>query len=246
VSIAAAATLASSAARAASPAQLLPEGRYRLEIALASRMDLPGLGEIDAATGSRSIARVQWRDGQARQQHRVCDLWDATGASWGGVRFPPAFVAALAAPRYDVALEPVAGELRYRADLGLERIGVADGVDRLPTGPADGGVRDFDGDGRPGATLRLRIPIVPDAELWVVQRARAVLDGRIVAPGRVEGGVTVTAFEQSVIGARPGFLRHTPLSRPDGARSRFRLERVAADADCDAGARRPLAPEAAG
>lgn len=215
--------------------ELLPPGRYRLEIRLASKLELPRLGEVAGATASISEARVEHGvDGGVRQRHRVCALWDATAARWGGLLFPEAFVAALDGPRYGVMLDRTAdGRVRYLADLGRERIGFAPrpggapgSAAALPTRPADPRVRDWDGDGQPGATVRLRLPLLPDAELWIVQRARAMLDGAVVAPGRVEGGVRVMEFDQEVIGARPAFLRRTPRQRPDPQASRFRLVRV--------------------
>lgn len=229
--------------------ELLPPGRYRLEMRLAARVELPWLGDLEGATASLSEARVAHDDG-VRQRHRVCALWDATAAPWGGLVFPAAFVAALDGPRYAVGLAPSAdGRVRYRADLGVERIGFAadaaaaapatgiahpDAVAAdLPAGAADPRVRDWDGDGRPGATLRLRLPLVPDAELWIVQRGRAVLDGVVVAPGRVEGRMRVVEFAQEVIGARPGFLHRTPRQTPDPDASHFTLVRVGEGSGCD-------------
>lgn len=220
------------AGQPAPAAALLPAGEYRLEMELVSRVTLPVIGEVDSSLRSVSAAVLRWRDGVLHQAHRVCALWDATRAPWGGVRFPPAFVAALAPARYPVELDGAGAGARYRADLGVEAIGVAPRAAALPTRPGAPGVLDFDGDGRPGGTLRLRIPLVPDGELWVVQRAHAVLDGELVERGIVEGVVEMARFEQAVIGARPPFLRRTPRTRHDAARSRFRLEHAGAAPAC--------------
>lgn len=238
--------------------ELFPPGLYRLEIRMASRVELPRLGELAGATMSVSEARVEHGAEGVRQRHHVCRLWDASAASWGGLVFPEEFVAALDAPRYEVVLEPSAdGGLGYRADLGVERIGFASGAapeaarpSGVPTRPEDPRVRDWDGDGRPGATLRLRLPVLPDAELWIVQRGRALLDGEVVAPGRVEGSVRVVEFAQEVIGARPAFLRRTPRQSPDPDGSRFVLHRVVRPEEapvCDGAPGPPaaLGPEAA-
>lgn len=215
--------------RASAAPALLPAGDYRLEMELAGRARLPAIGEVDTTLRSVSAAVLRWRDGRLHQEHRVCALWDDSGFPWGGLGFPEAFVAALAPARYPVELDE-----GYRADLGLEAIGVLPHAPALPQRASAAAVLDFEGDGRPGATLTLRVPFAPDAELWVVQRARAVLTGRVVARGVVEGSVEMVRFEQVVIGARPAFLRHTPSVRHDPARSRFRLAPAGAAGACAA------------
>ena len=77
--------------------------------------------------------------------------------------FPDKFVAALAKHTYPIQIERDAQGWRYRADLGVERIGYrADSADgKLPTKIDDPAVYDWDGDGHPGATLRLSVPLLP-------------------------------------------------------------------------------------
>ena len=111
--------------------------------------------------------------------------------------FPDKFVAALGKHTYPIQIERDAQGWRYRADLGVERIGYrADAVDgKLPTQIDDPAVYNWDRDGHPGATLILAVPLLPDGELYVVQRGQSILNGRVVTPGRIDGGIEVRSFD---------------------------------------------------
>jgi hypothetical protein len=94
-------------------------------------------------------------------------------------------------------------------------------------------VFDWDADSRPGATLKLSVPLLPDGELYIVQRGQSVLHGRILGGGRVEGNIEVRRFEQRVIGAWPGFLKQSPEIKHDPQASRFSLTRIAEGSSCE-------------
>jgi hypothetical protein len=149
--------------------------------------------------------------------------------------FPAKFIAALGQHSYEIELAKDAQGWRYRADLGIERIGYRPvGEDRkLPTKIDDPEVYDWDDDGLPGATLKLFVPLLPDGELYVVQRGHSILNGRIVQPGRIEGAIEVQNFEQRVLGAKPAFLNKSPEITPDPEGSRFTLTQVAVGSTCE-------------
>ena len=149
--------------------------------------------------------------------------------------FPQKFIGSLARPVYPLELSKNSHGWEYRADLGLEHIGYRpNGNDgKVPTQTGDPEVFDWDGDNEPGATLVLTIPLFPDGELFVVQRGRSILEGRIVQPDHVEGKINVPVFEQKVLGAKPSFFNRTPEIVPDSDRSRFVLTRVAEGTNCD-------------
>jgi hypothetical protein len=77
------------------------------------------------------------------------------------------------------------------------------------------------------------VPLLPDGELYVVQRGHSVLHGRITQPGRIEGAIDVRNFEHRVLGARPGFLNKSPEIKPDPKESRFSITQVAPGSNCD-------------
>jgi hypothetical protein len=149
--------------------------------------------------------------------------------------FPEKFVAALAKHSYPIHVEKDAEGWRYRADLGIERIGYkpTSTESRLPTKLDDASVFDWDGDGHPGATLKISVPLLPDGELYVVQRGQSILNGRITRPGRIEGSIEVRSFEHRVLGAWPSFLNRSPEIVPDRDGSRFTMIAIPQDSICE-------------
>jgi hypothetical protein len=225
-------------APARSPAQeenVLPPGMYRLEMIMASTTKIPFFGSSKSASQSISLVEIR-RDGNGiNQNHRVCDFRVLEDSAMIKMVFPERFIAALARHRYPVKLEKDPQGWSYRADLGVERIGYRgdDANDTLPTKIDDPSVFDWDGDGHPGATLKLSVPLLPAGELYIVQRGQSILNGRIVQPGRIEGGIEVHQFDQRVLGARPGFLAKSPEIEPNAKESRFTLTQVAGDSTCE-------------
>ena len=215
--------------------QILPPGTYRLEMILASITKVPVFGTSKSASKSVSLVEIK-RDGAGLiQTHKTCDFRVVDDSKFIKMIFPDKFVAALARHSYPLQIDNDGQGWRYRADLGVERIGYKSNGDdaTLPSKVDDPAVYDWDGDGQPGATLKLSVPLLPDGELYVVQRGHSILSGKVVHQGRVEGSIEVRNFDQKVIGAKPNFLARSPEIVPDGKESRFVLESIAAGSSCD-------------
>jgi len=107
-------------------------------------------------------------------------------------------------------------------------------TDPLPTSAADPRVFDQDGDGHPGITVRACAFGLITGDVYVVQRLRTRLEGRVVSADRIEGTVQ-GSVEQVILGATNSLFLGAIVSRPDpvAAHSYFVLERVDATADCD-------------
>jgi hypothetical protein len=221
---------------AAQDDQPLPPGAYRLEMIMASTTRVPFFGSSKSASKSISLVEIRSDGVKLIQSHKVCDFRVLEDSKMIKMIFPEKFIAALANHSYPIQLEKNAEGWSYRADLGVERIGYrTDGAeDKLPVKVDDPAVFDWDGDGHPGATLKISVPLLPDAELYVVQRGHSVLNGRVVQPGKIEGNIEVRNFEQRVLDAWPGFLATTPEIRPDPKESRFILTAMPAGTTCAA------------
>lgn len=214
---------------------ILPPGIYRLEMILASITKVPIFGTSKSASKSISLVEIK-RDGAGLiQTHKTCDFRVVDDSKFIKMIFPDKFVAALARHSYPLQIDNDGQGWRYRADLGVERIGYkSNGADAaVPSKVDDPAVYDWDGDGQPGATLKLSVPLLPDGELYVVQRGHSILSGKVVHQGRVEGSIEVRDFDQKVIGAKPNFLARSPEIVPDVKESRFVLESIAAGSSCD-------------
>ncbi len=217
----------------------LEPGVYRLDMHQASTSKLPLMGRTHSAWVSVSLARIEQGSDGWVQSHRVCGVRFDTGFPLVGMEMADALLHSLRRPSYAVELEPSqeAGETvwSYRADFGAEHVGYrpAGEDDDLPRRSDDPAVTDSDGDGHPGATLRLVVPVLDPFDLYVVQRRHAVLRGQLADTGQVEGSIEFMELEQRVIGAEPYFLKRSPKLAPDPDNSHFRLQRVAADATCE-------------
>jgi len=214
---------------------VLPLGTYRLEMIMATVSRLPLFGSSKSASKSVSLVEVRRAGADLVQSHQVCAFRVLEDSAMIKMVFPDKFVAALAKHTYPIQIERDAQGWRYRADLGIERIGYrVDAVDgKLPTKIDDPAVYDWDGDGHPGATLILAVPLLPDGELYVVQRGQSILNGRVVAPGRIDGGIEVRSFEHRVLGAKPSFLNRSPEIEPDPKGSRFSISPLPAGTTCE-------------
>jgi hypothetical protein len=77
------------------------------------------------------------------------------------------------------------------------------------------------------------VPLLPDGELYVVQRGQSILDGRITGRGRIDGSIEVRSFEHRVLGAWPGFLNRSPEIIPDSTESRFSIIPIPQGSTCE-------------
>lgn len=215
--------------------QILPPGTYRLEMIMASITKVPVFGTSKSASKSISLVEIK-RDGAGLiQTHKTCDFRVVDDSKFIKMIFPDKFVAALARHTYPLLLDQDGQGWRYRADLGIERIGYKSSGNEtaLPAKLDDPAVYDWDGDGKPAATLKISIPLLPDGEFYVVQRGHSILNGRVVQPGKIEGSIETPLFEQRVLGAWPGFLNQSAEVQPDPKESRFVLSLVPGGGSCE-------------
>lgn len=213
----------------------LPPGSYKLEMILASTTKVPFFGSSKSASKSVSLVEIKHDGNRFIQSHKVCDFRVLEDSKFIKMIFPEKFITALANHSYAIQIEKDGPNWRYRADLGVERIGyrpVGDDA-KLPEKIDDPAVFDWDSDGLPAATLKISIPLLPDGELYVVQRGRSILNGRIVQPGKVEGNIDVQSFAQRVLGAKPSFLNASPEITPDPKESRFVMSPVPSGSSCE-------------
>lgn len=213
----------------------LSPGTYRLEMIMATVTDVPFFGKSNSASKSVSLVEIKTNGSGLVQSHRVCDFRVLDESAMIRMVFPDKFVAALANHTYPIQLEKDGQGWSYRADLGIERIGYHPGPGdaKLPTDANDPAVYDWDDDGHPGATLKLSVPLLPDGELYVVQRGHSILHGRVTRLGRVEGGIEVVNFEHRVLGAWPSFLNQSPNIVADPKESYFSISPVPPGTTCD-------------
>lgn len=216
------ALLAAPAGLGARPAGEAWEGRFAMDLRLATVARVPLVGSQRSVT--RSLVLVEARRAGAgwMQRQRVCDVRISGGSARMSV--PEAFVRAIPV-REHASRFPAASGARYVADLGVESFGFDPAVTggALPRSARAPGVVDADRDGAPGVTVVGRFPLFGRVRIFFAQRSHLVLEGRQTAPGRIEGGLDVLALEQRTLGASNRLFGRTIPVRPDEARSGFTL-----------------------
>ncbi|MCK6505670.1 hypothetical protein L6R53_20115 [Myxococcota bacterium] len=208
-------------------------GPWALEMAVVSAARVPVVGDVKSTSRTWILLEVG-PDGAGGlvQDHRVC----AAEVKGGLVhtRVPARFVAAIPPKRYPVRLLAQGTGWSFAADTGAYAMGFDTACSAtVPVEQGDPCVRDADGDGIPGATIHAKAPAFPWVEVYIAQRMHPLLDGAVVSPDRVEGGIQLEVMDTRVLGASNRLFASSPTVTPLPAESRFQMERLS-EASCEA------------
>jgi hypothetical protein len=193
--------------------------------------DVPVLPDISAETRSVALLALSRRGARLRGTGPLCHIEIVSSSVLVRTELPAALKQVLPRVELDARLEPEADGYRLRQPPRSVVLGarLRDLVrDPLPTSASDLRVFDQDGDGHPGVTVRVRG--IASGELYVVQRATSLLEGT-GRDGRFSGQVKFSS-EDIVLGATRRILMLRTNTRPDLARSTFRLERLPRGSTC--------------
>lgn len=228
---------AAGAAAASSPVStsVLPAGRYGMVLETATIQKLPVVGRTKGGTRGWVLVDLAETTAGLEQHMTTCEVI-VTGmrGTESRVEVPDAFVESIPPNRRPVVLSPKGDDTwTYSVDLGEDVVGWD--PERSPTMPTEAGhpaVVDFEGDGQPGATMQLKLPVFGSVDLFVVQHAHISLSGTLDAEGTVRGGVVYHRLDQATVGASHPFFTATPPMWPDPSRSGFVLRPVPEATDC--------------
>jgi len=188
---------------------------YLLVMDVVTRAKIPFAGERDVITRSVAAVRFEHTPTGWVQHQRPCSV-EVIG---GNVRFPDGFVASMPSRADPIAFEGGA----YRFDPGPTWVGQLAGtplVEEMDHPDA----RDHEGDGHPGATVLLELPVFGTVRLYITQISHSVLVGRL-ADGEIAGRVEVVRLEQHTLGASAGVFAVSPRVTLVPDQSRFTLTR---------------------
>lgn len=203
-------------------ASALNPGPHVLEVDVVSSTRVPVLGRVDAATRTLSLVDISSRDDGLWASLQTCDIetkTSAPGRSW----LPEAFVRSLPSVTFPVDVGP---DGRVVLDPGPQSIGLDPSHSGGPLADLDPAAAvDTDRDGKPGATVLIKAPMLGRVELYISQFSHT----RLVADSdgdALQGVVESLAFDQVTLDATHPFFRSSPRIDP-GAGSRFALEPTA-------------------
>jgi hypothetical protein len=187
---------------------------YVLELRMVTETQIPVAGKREVVTLSYAHIDFEERDGKWIQNQKAC----AVVVEGGRVTFPDTFVASIPAQSFPVSWT----EGTYAVDPGPTFVGLSGPTAELPEEPDDPRVVDQDGDGHPGVTVYMNLPVFGQLEMYVVQAAHSRLSGQ-VTDGRIEGSVDIPRFDQRTLGASMKVFAKTLPTRVLPGRSTFRI-----------------------
>lgn len=209
----------------AEPPDLTGDWAITLSIVISAK--IPVFGPTNITSTTTLLARI---DG-AQQSHITCRVEPTSPLRMVTTTIPDAFVRHIAEKHYAVR---VGEDGAYTADFGPQHIAYDPALSGgEPPSEADHpSVYDWEGDGRPGATIHLDAPLFGDSEVYITQLAHTRLVGRIVDVDTIAGGVDIIAMAQRSIGAKPSMFASNPEATPLPAESGFVMRRVAPGTTC--------------
>ena len=201
----------------------IQSGHHILTIHSATRAKIPFFGWTPSVTRSVVLIDLQKTENGWMQTHTVCDIKIETKRIPVRTIIPDAFVQALPVKQYAIDVFELNGTVHYTADLGIDNVGMNSNAQEVPRTPDHPDVVDMDGDGHPGATVHVKVPMFGMAHLYVAQRGSIALEGTVNSDGVVNGRVKLGPTVQHTLDASNLLLKSSPPIRPDPDRSRFQL-----------------------
>lgn len=209
-------------------------GTWRVELEVATEARVPVLGTTVVLTRQTMVATVRRTADGFVQTHDTCALAARSTRALAEPYLPPSFVDAVPNKTYPLVLTEEGGRWRVRGDfqplyVGYDPKTTNGEVPEAADGP---GVTDWEGDGKPGATIHLLVPVFGKVEVYQAQRGRTMIDGWVESADLLTGGATVEWFRQRTLDASNRLFAANPDIRPSGTGSWFRQERVADGTTC--------------
>lgn len=209
------------------------KGRWLKQVITVAESSAGPVGTIEIRTSTLQLVDIAQEGRQVEMEVQSCWAEMVADSSMISTEFTERLVQSL--PERSRS-----GRL-YRRDgawfLGIERdwelLGVtmeSPGEETLPSDADDPRVIDQEGDGNPGFTLRVRGMI--DGEVYVARRGWDKFMGRINGDEAIRGRVQWES-EEKVLDASRRMLRSDPDSTPDTEASRFRMQRVDDEMNCE-------------
>lgn len=201
-----------------------PEGTWALEMRVVSAARVPVIGDVTSTTVTVGLLETVAGAVGWSQRYTVCDVHLAEEGKLIRSSLPRAFVQALPVRTVSASLE----QGRYVADLGTVQLGfdAEASAGSVPLSAEHPAVLDFEGDGYPGFTVHVDVPLFPGVRVYLIQASSTALHGELVSPDRVVGRSEVSWLEQHVIGASLGAFARSPVVRPVNDEGFFQLLRV--------------------
>lgn len=211
------------------------EGTHALFMRSATQARVPVLGERPGASEAWVLVEVGAANPEgAPARQTPCAVRMMGAGEQASVRLAPGFVEAMGTKQTHFDLTADEDGWSVEVDLGTDHIGYEPTHTQgaIPRRADDRAVRDHEGDGHPGGTVIIEVPIFGEMEIYIAQRARSSLHGRLARDGTLEGGIAGHELEQRTLAATHPLMRISPRMRTDPDRSVWWMVPVPADTTC--------------
>lgn len=212
-------------------------GTYLQEVRLATATKVPVFGKTLVTT--TSLVRLEVNPGAEPgswlQTQHTCAVHMHSDSLIASTSTGPAFTAAITDVTYPVRFTPRDdGRYDYLADPGVTVAGYrATPHDAIPTDRDDPRIVDWDGDGHPAASLDIKVPVVGEVKVFIVQRGQTVFSGTWQDGAVADGRLTVPVMEQLTVGATAKLFDQTPRIFVREAESTFTISPVDPRSSCE-------------
>lgn len=218
-------------AQAAAPPDLT--GTWKLDLVVATRVVVPVIGGLANWTTTTMLVTIEARPEGLMQTQKVCAIQIGSRPHLASSVIPPAFVRSIPVRTFPIFLSQTTTGWNSLADPGPLAVGFDPRQGPIPVDGDPQGSLDFEGDGKPGATVQVEVPLVGlQGDVWVVQHGHTIMQGTDVRSDYVRGKATVVFLEQHTIGATHPWLMSSPKVTQDPGNSYFEMRRVPEGSGC--------------
>jgi hypothetical protein len=207
---------------------MIPPGRYGLFLKTATHSHVPVLGRVPSA----SVAWISVDVSGEVMTQTTCRVDMEGGGERASVRLGDGFVEALGVRKIPMVWAEDSAGWSVHLDQGAVHIGYDPSLTTLPSKPDEIGVLDFDGDGNPGGTVVVTVPLFDEVQMYLAQHTHTLLDGRLGSEGVLTGTVSSRVMEQRTLAATHRLFSVSLRMSLDEERSHWWMVPVAAAAGC--------------
>jgi len=200
----------------------------------ATKASVPVIGSTLIQTTTDLLATLKRVNGALVQTHQTCSVHPVASRALVQTILPDAFIRALGSKTYPVTLTEQDGYWRFDADLGPQHIGFHGNLSggAMPRNKHHPAIYDWDGDGKPGASVWLDVPIIGHVRIYMVQLAHSRLSGWVESVDRVSGEAEMMQIDQKTIGADNRLFAGSPSIAVGEGHKAFEMERLPEGSTC--------------
>lgn len=210
-------------------------GTWSLQITVGTKVVIPVIGGISNWTTTMALVTIRSGPSGLVQTQTVCSVTNGSKPELARTILPPSFVKALPVRVFPVSVTETKDGWRFLADPGEMPVGFNPRATPIPTTLESPGILDFEGDGHPGATVQVEVPVIGlKGDVWVVQNGHTVMRAGQVSDDYIRGNASVILLEQHTLGATHPWLTSNPKVQQDPANSFFEMKRLPEGSGCSA------------